>query len=142
MEALSNLPGHNTFAGTTDRGGRRHGMRAVLAAAALALLAAGGAARAQQAEAQPRPAGETSPRYLKGDEVDYRDITGPPPADDSLMGRLDVEEVMALQTQASPARYAQAQADAEVLFPRFSLTLVSHSPLTCLSLACAPTSSR
>ena len=94
-------------------------------AVALVVLGLGltGAARAQQSEASPRPAGETSARYLRGDEIDYRDVTGPPPAPGSLADRLDVAQVLDLQAHASPERYAQAQADALALFPRFSQTL-------------------
>lgn len=96
-------------------------MKATIAAASLLLVLAG-TAHAQKIEATPRPQGEMR-SYLRGDEVNYRDVTGPPPAEGSLLDRVDVGEVVDFQTTVSAKRYAEAEADAEFLFPRYSPAL-------------------
>jgi acid phosphatase (class A) len=86
-------------------------------------LALAGSARAQKLEAMPAPAGQPLPVYLQPGEVRYGDIMGPPPAIGSLADRLDLEQVQELQTAAGPGRFAQAEEDARLLFPRFSEAL-------------------
>ncbi|MBE7218069.1 MAG: phosphatase PAP2 family protein [Caulobacteraceae bacterium] len=96
-------------------------MKTAVAAAAVVLAA--GVSHAQQFEATPRPPGEVSRDYLRGDEVNYRDVMGPPPKQGSLLDRVDVEQVESFQKTVSPERYAEALADAEYLWPRFSPAL-------------------
>lgn len=98
-------------------------MRRPIATLALALALIAVSARAQQLELTREPAGEHIDGYLKGDEVNYRDILGPPPPQGSLGDQIDIAEVQSLQTIAVPERFKVAEQDQLYLFPRFAEAL-------------------
>jgi acid phosphatase (class A) len=90
------------------------------ALALVALLLAVVPASAQQREATPPPAGEAKPiGYLPADAVDYRLVLPAPPAPGSLRDRLDLAEVLALQTGADADRWKTANQDDAYVYPRF-----------------------
>jgi acid phosphatase (class A) len=87
--------------------------------AATALLVMAHAALAQQIESTPRPKGEVVAGYLAPGALDFGSVLPAPPAPGSLADDMDVATVMALQTKASPERFAIAGQDAAYLYPRF-----------------------
>jgi acid phosphatase (class A) len=101
-----------------------------LVACALALASA---ATAQQIEHAPQPAREHLQGYLHGTPISYRLFLAPPPAQGSLADQQDLAEVMRLQTDTSPERYALAVADSDYVYPQFEAAFggpidSAHSP--------------
>jgi acid phosphatase (class A) len=88
--------------------------------AALAAACVSPPASGQQLEATPPPFGPRPLGYLNGDEIQFRQVFPPPPAQGSLADDQDVAEVNRLQDETTPERFALAQQDALFLYPRFS----------------------
>lgn len=89
----------------------------------LALSLTVGTARAQQLETRPEAAAKPVFGYLRRDEVDFRDLLGPPPSVGSLADKLDLGQVQDLQTLATAQRFSEAIKDSDFLLPRFSEAL-------------------
>ena len=74
---------------------------------------------AQQPERTPRPLDEHPQGYLQGDEITYLAYLAAPPAEGSAEDALDLAAVKTLQSEATDARWQQAQTDGLYLYPQF-----------------------
>lgn len=75
----------------------------------------------QQFEHEPRPKGEAKAQpYLASQEVDFRTLLVPPPAEGSFQDRED-QEVVEAEQSVPEARWQEAKLDSEYVYPRFEV---------------------
>lgn len=77
-------------------------------------------AAAQSLEGVKRPEGEAKPvGYLPKGSVDYHLLVGSPPAPDTLVDQLDMMVSRRFQAEVAPDRWADAELDHKMVYPRF-----------------------